>query len=408
MDILFLTMYNFRSFSDSGIYEDLMREFVKNGHRVFAVSPTEKRNGERTNIARQGDGFSLLRVRTGNLQKTNIIEKGIATVRVAAQFTTAIKKHFRGVKFDLIMYSTPPITLVDTIEYFKKRDSARTFLLLKDIFPQNALDIGVLNKRGLKGVIYKYFRKKEKNLYAISDHIGCMSEANKRYVSDNNPETAEDKLSVVPNGIEPKDVSQTSDEKTRMREKYGLPQDKTVFVYGGNLGKPQDIPFVIECFKRLKTNKDAFFFIVGDGTEYGLLEEFVETERPENLKVMKRIPRDDFDGMVASCDVGMIFLDHRFTIPNYPSRLLSYMQAGIPVLACTDPNTDVGKDIASNGFGLWCESNDSEKFCDVVNDMIKSDLKAMGERAKKYLDENFTVAESYKIIMEQLAKGTEK
>lgn len=82
MNILFLTMYNFRSFSDSGIYEDLMREFVKNGHRVFAVSPTEKRNGERTNIARQGDGFSLLRVRTGNLQKTNIIEKGIATVRV--------------------------------------------------------------------------------------------------------------------------------------------------------------------------------------------------------------------------------------------------------------------------------------------------------------------------------------
>lgn len=90
-------------------------------------------------------------------------------------------------KFDLIIYSTPPITFQRAVEYVKERDNAQTYLLLKDIFPQNAVDIGILSKNGWKGLIYKYFRKKEKKLYGISDRIGCMSEANCKYILSHNP-----------------------------------------------------------------------------------------------------------------------------------------------------------------------------------------------------------------------------
>ena len=88
---------------------------------------------------------------------------------------------------------------------------------------------------------------------------------------------------------------------------------------------------------------DVFFLIVGDGTEFAKIEAYVNEDKPSNVKLMKRLPKEDYDKMVGACDVGMIFLDHRFTIPNFPSRLLSYMQAKIPVLACTDVNTDIGK-----------------------------------------------------------------
>ena len=91
MNILFLTMYAFRSLSDSGIYEDMLREFVQNGHSVYAVSPIEKREGEKTHVAESFAGFALLRVKTGDLQKTGFLKKGIATLRVPTQFTKAIK-----------------------------------------------------------------------------------------------------------------------------------------------------------------------------------------------------------------------------------------------------------------------------------------------------------------------------
>ena len=102
--------------------------------------------------------------------------------------------------------------------------------------------------------------------------------------------------------------------------------------------------------------------IVGDGTEYGVLERYVEWDKPVNVKLMKSLPKEDYDTMVGACDVGLIFLDHRFTIPNFPSHLLPYMQAKLPVLAVTDPNTDIGKVITVGGFGWWVESNDAELF----------------------------------------------
>ena len=98
----------------------------------------------------------------------------------------------------------------------------------------------------------------------------------------------------------------------------------------------------------------------------------------------------------------MIFLDHRFTIPNFPSRLLSYMQAGIPVLAVTDPNTDIGKVIVDGGFGWWCESNDVKAFYGKVQEAYKSNLADMGMKAFRYLEDHYSVEKGYEIIMRHL------
>ena len=117
------------------------------------------------------------------------------------------------------------------------------------------------------------------------------------------------------------------------------------------------------------------------------------------MKLMKSLPKEDYDRMIAACDVGMIFLDHRFTIPNFPSRLLSYMQVKLPVLACTDPNTDIGKIIVEGRFGWWCESNDVESFDRIINQIKKANLVSMGENAMQYLQQNYTVKKAYEVIM---------
>ena len=103
--------------------------------------------------------------------------------------------------------------------------------------------------------------------------------------------------------------------------------------------------------------------------------------------------------MVAACDVGLIFLDHRFTIPNFPSRLLSYMQAKLSVLACTDPNTDIGQVITAGGFGWWCESNSTDAFVECVNKACEADLTPMGENGYAYLEEHYSVAKSSELIL---------
>lgn len=401
MRVLFFTTGTIGNISNPGIYSDLLRCFANNGHEVYIVSSREKRFNRETELIDEGMCKHLY-VKIGNLTKTNLIEKGISTLTIESKYLNAVKEYFGNVKFDLVLCSTPPITLVKAIEYVKKRDSAKTYLLLKDIFPQNAIDLGILKTSGLKGLIYKHFRNKEKRLYAISDKIGCMSQANCDFILKHNPEIDPKKVEICPNSIEVIDMRIAENEREEMRKNYDIPLEKKVFVYGGNLGKPQGISFVIDCLKAELKNKQAYFLIVGDGTEFGVLEKFFNEFKPKNMKLMKRLPKEDYDKMVAACDVGMIFLDYRFTIPNFPSRLLSYMQAGLPVLACTDSNTDVGKVITNGGFGWWCESNSVSDFDNTVKEIMNSNLKEKGNNAFVYLKEHYSADVAYKVIMKEL------
>ena len=400
MNVLFLCLCAF-SISANGIYSDLLREMLRDGHSVYLISPKEQNGGGRDDVVREGNAH-IVRVKTGRIQKTNIIEKGINTILIEPRYKRAIKKHFKNIKFDLVLYPTPPITFTNVVKYVKKRDGARSYLMLKDIFPQNAVDLGMMSKSGLKGVIYRYFRRKEKKLYAVSDRIGCMSPANVEYLLKHDPEVPPEKVELCPNSIEARDLSLTAEGKISMREKYGLPLDKMIFVYGGNIGKPQGVPFIIECLRSRLDDPDAYFLIAGSGTEYGKLEDFFAKYKPSNMKLMKRIPKDDYDRMIAACDVGMIFLDHRFTIPNFPSRLLSYMQAKLPVLACTDPNTDIGKIIVDGGFGWWCESDDVQIFNNMVEKVKTDDLKTLGQKGFEYLEREYSVCNTYRMISDSI------
>ena len=416
MNIIFLTMARITGIESRGIYQDLMRKFRDEGHTVYIVTPSERRLRESTRLVNLNDndnldlngkgvgGVHFLRVKTLNLQKTNAIEKGVGQVLVESQYKAAIKKYLSDVKFDLVLYSTPPIAFPKVIAYLKRKNpQAMTYLLLKDIFPQNAVDLGMMSKTGVKGVLYKFFRKKEKKLYALSDYIGCMSPANVAYLLKHNPEIARERVEVAPNSIElTSSESPDPAEKDAVRAKCGLPIDKPVFIYGGNLGKPQGIPFLIKCLEANMNRRDSHFVIIGTGTELPKLKQWHSAERPRNVTVMDGLPKEEYDHLVRACDVGLIFLDHRFTIPNYPSRLLSYLENKMPVLCATDPNTDMGRIAEENGFGLWCESNSVQAFTSKLDQLIHSDRKEMGEKGYAFLEANYMVENTYDAIVAHL------
>lgn len=385
-----------------GIYPSLLRRFRDEGFGVYIVAPRERSLGMKTELVVK-DGATVLGVRTLNLQKTSVIEKGIGQVSIEMLYKKAINKYLRGIHFDLILYSTPPITFPNVISYLKKANpDAKTYLLLKDIFPQNAVDIGMMSKTGVKSILYRYFRNKEKKLYRLSDHIGCMSPANVEYVLKHNPEVSAERVEVAPNSVELNDNHNDSENQIFIKEKYGLPTDKPIFIYGGNLGKPQGIPFLIECLNANANRNDCYFVVVGTGTELPKLKQWYSDNQPKSVKVMDGLPKNEYDMLARSCDVGMIFLDHRFTIPNFPSRLLSYLENKMPVICATDPNTDMGRMAEENGFGFWCESDSEEAFTVILDKMIRSDRKAMGQKGYDYLCQNYMVDNTYSTIIKHL------
>lgn len=398
MNVLFLTLSNMENINERGIYTDLVRELAKNGLNMYVVFPRERRTNLPTELE-DFDNIKILKVRTGNITEVKNIEKGISTLTIENQFLKNIKKFFSGVHFDLVLYATPPVTFEKVVSYFKKNHQSKTYLILKDIFPQNAVDISMVKEGSL---IWKYFRRKEKKLYKVSDMIGCMSEGNVRYILTENRYIEREKIEIFPNAIEPAHTIESKNNATF--EKFSIPKNSTLYVYGGNLGKPQGIEFLLKIIANFHRIRNGYLVIVGSGTEFELIEDFINDLKPKNVRLFRKIPKNEYDELLSITDVGLIFLDYRFTIPNIPSRLTDYMEHSLPVIAATDQNTDLKDIIIESNCGLWSESIEIESFITNAKKLAGNETlrKQMGENARTYLEENCDIRKTVKIILKHL------
>lgn len=398
MNILFLSLLDFDDLTESNIYTDLLREFVEKGHCVSIISPSERRKNGEEKLIQVSDNCKILKLKIGNIQKTNTLEKGISTITIEKNFLRGIKKFFSDIKFDLILYSTPPVTFQKIVLYVKKRDGAKSYLLLKDIFPQNAVDLEKFSK---KGIIYRYFRKKEENLYKVSDFIGTMSEGNTHFLLKHNKFIDEEKVEVNPNSVRINEISKISDyEKEKIRGKFGIARNDLILLYGGNLGAPQGIDFLLKIVDELEEKQKIFLLIIGSGTEYSKIEHHILNNQIKNTHLIPYLPKEEYTKIEQSADVGLIFLDSRFTIPNIPSRMLGYLQAGLPILAATDSHTDLNAIISTNNFGKWSMHGDLSGFVDNIAQIKDKKIRdKMSENGISYLKKHCDVVNSYNLIM---------
>lgn len=399
MNVLLLTIATKKS---QKMNRDIANEFVKDGHNVYIVCPEDDEN-QKCDTFQHIDGIWYLFVINRNMVgRIGIIRKTINLLSIDSIYKKAIINANLKSGIDLILFSTPPITLANTIKWAKKRFGANTYLMLKDIFPQNAVDMGMMRKTGIMGLVYKYFRLKEKKLYQISDYIGCMSTANCRYMHEHNPNISEEKVGICVNSYAEEPL--ISINRSEIRKLYQIPENKVVFLYGGNLGKPQGLQFFADVLKENAQKEDRYFLICGGGNDQKTIINYIEKEHPANVQYMPAIPAEEFDKLSRACDVGLVFLDYRFTIPNFPSRMLSIMLNQMPILAATDTNTDVGEVIADGDMGWWCESREPSEFSKLLDYICENPDQVItkGENARKYYEENYTSRVAYHQILSGL------
>ena len=390
---------------DQNIYTDLMKCFVRHGHTVTVVCSDE--NGDNLNrmaFSREiENGIDVIRVKTpSNVGNVSMIKKGIATLFEDAFFLSAVKKSIPNEKYDLILCSTPPITLTNTIDYLQKRNNTFVYLMLKDIFPQNAVDLGIIRKNS---IIYKYFRTVEKRLYNKCNYIGCMSNANIKYILEHNEQIPKDRVGLCVNSLDDTVVYQCGPEKESILAEFEIPVNRTIFIYGGSLGAPQGIDQLIEFLRRQNNLDDRFYVICGKGKEAWKIQEYIDLTRPTNVRYIPWIEYRKYEKLAGACDIGMVLLNPNFTIPNFPSRLLTLTRNGMPVFCATDSVTDVGKIVAENGFGWSCNSGNVDEMISVADVICnsKSSYEDMGLRARQFYLDNYTTENTYLQIMDTIS-----
>ena len=389
MRILFL--FQIFEFNKSTIYLDLVRECRDRGHAVSLIAGTSDMSLP-TGVV-DVEGIRTVYMKLPDQFGAGAAKKALIQMSIPGRIKSILKDGFNKETFDIIAYPTPPITLAPVLKYCKKHyKSAIKYLMLKDIFPQNAVDLGMFS---YSSPIYKYYRSLEKQLYEYSDRIGCMSEANIEYLKAHNPEIPNKKIEYFPNTAAVHELPVKSD----CTASEGLS-----IVFGGNMGRPQDIDGLIASVRACRECKDlddVSFYFIGDGSESRKIEDFIKKESPANFTYRHQMPRDEYEQLVNNADAGLISLSADFTIPNFPSRMLPYMQKAKPMLAVVDEATDIDICITEEAHcGYAVSSGDSEAFISGIRWLKanKDKLPELGMNGRRYFEQYFNVGVSVDIL----------
>lgn len=392
--IIFLALGYSNVSISTNLYTDLIGEFHRQGHDVLVVAPAKTSKDSGLKIE---GGVKVLRVTTLPLFGVGPIRKGISNLLLPFQYKKALRKHKIKLDFNLILMPTPPITLVNIAEWIKLKSGGKLYLILRDIFPQNAVDLKMMKENGC---LHKFFRKQECKLYEIVDSIGCMSKANVDYVKLHNPKIEDKKLHLLPNW---ENSPNPVDDKSIMsiRQKYDL-QNRFVVIFGGTLGRPQKMENIVKLAESCQEIEDMVFFVIGSGTEKKRIELF--SINLNNFILKDTVPKDDYYQILAAADVGLISLSDEFTIPNFPSKVLSYFGLKKPVLASLDLQTDFGHMLEETESGFWAEAGNTallkEKLLVLYNS--KEERERLGLNGYIYMKEYLTTNIAYKTICENI------
>ena len=242
------TLIKMTSIDNRGIYPDMVKEFVKRGHHVDYYFPSSKE------FKISGINYSLnsIYIKQKFQKNTNFFFKFFTYLYIDYKFSKFIKRSKKI--YDLLIIATPSIFQINIVNTFKaKYSKSKTLLLLKDIFPDNAIDLGLFNRFPFKRLIIIFFNFLELKLYKSNTFIGCMNISNYDYILRKYPILIK-KLFVSPNSIAFYQAKKVD------HEFFNLPKNKKVFLYVGNLGIPQNII----GFKRIieETNENLFFIII--------------------------------------------------------------------------------------------------------------------------------------------------
>jgi glycosyltransferase involved in cell wall biosynthesis len=386
---------------NTNMYTALVQELTTLGHEVRVIAPTVDTS---SHVAIEG-GVPVLRVRSGSLFKTNLFVKGVNNLLLNSRYKKAVQKFWPDWVVDWIITSTPPITLAGLINGLKIRHRARLYLILRDIFPQNARDLGMIRNP----FVFSYFRRRERELYGISDIIGCMSPGNIEFLRRQDPQVASaGKLTYFPNWIRPRSGELEGKATDGFRKKFQM-EGKFIALFGGNFGKPQKMEFLLDLARRAQHLPDVVFCLIGDGTEREKIRNLVKRENLSNIVMLKRMPQSEYQALISEADIGLVNLSDKFTIPNIPSRTLGYWDASLPVLAATDLHTDLDESMLKKyNAGLWAQTGKiDDYFAQFMRLYQNPELrKALGQNGRKAVETDFSVRTAAGRLLEQI-KNTE-
>lgn len=373
---------------------DLARELAALGHRPVMIVPSPL-SGRAWAVERL-DGVEVLRVAAPETRTPSFVRRAIAEMWLPFAMLRSLRKSpYRSAKWDLLAWYSPPIFFGPLIWVLRRSSGARTYLILRDIFPEWAVDLGLVRK----GPIYLVFKAIAALQYAVADVIGVQTPSNLAYLSrwarspHRRVEVLHNWLAATPN------------------VGCSIAVDKTVlagrkiFVYIGNMGVAQGMDIFVELIQALRHRADIGFLFVGRGSEFAKLEAEKASRELNNVLFFGEIDSSEIPGLLQQCHVGLVALHPDHKTHNIPGKFVSYVQYGLPVLARVNGGTDLERLIEDEEVGKVYAGSSVDELKRLAEGLADNEAlrHSMSGRGRQLASRMFSPATAARQIVASLA-----
>ncbi len=369
---------------------ELSSEFVHRGYQVDVFTP--EASMAQSFVLSQLDGVNVYRFKSGEIKNTSLIKRGINEVLLSFRAWFYLRNTFKNNKYDLIVNYSPTIFWSCIVFFLKKKNNAFSYLILRDFFPQWIIDNKIIAKNSFVAHFFRFF---EKLNYKSSDVIGIQSPNNISFFKSQCGDKY--KISLLYNWAKLENEKYFGES---YREKLNL-EDKIIFLYGGNIGKAQDMSNLIRLALRVKQKENVHFLFVGQGDEVNLIKENIIEHNLSNITYLPPISQNEFKKLLTEVDIGLFTLCKSHQSHNFPGKLLGYMVNEIPILGSINPGNDLREIIDEFNAGFISVNGDDDILYENAIKLIDDPLlrNEMGKNAKLLLIDKFTVESAVNNIL---------
>ena len=374
--------------SASHLMLELAEELHDRHHQVTLITTWPEYNLDRDSAQRSftekeiENGITVLRVKTLPHHNVNYLLRGVAQLFMPAQFLYKLRQY--RIRPDVVVVYSPPLPLALVGSWFRHK-KIRFVLNVQDLFPQNAIDLGVLTH----SIQIRFFRVLENFAYHTADVVTVHSDGNQKIVLQQYPKL-ENKLRTLHNWVDV-EHHQTGIVNIDFRSKWNI-QEKYIAVFAGVMGPSQYLKFVLQVAEQMQDQSELLFLLVGDGKEKEKLQNLAREKSLNNVRFEGFVSREAYQDLLRICSIGLVCLSPQNQTPVIPGKILGYMAAGLPLAAFLQSASDGYGIIKSAKCGVSADSADKDACIQAMQDLMsQSDSFAkLGQNGKNYATENFS------------------
>ena len=303
---------------------DLSREFARQGHSWTILLPQSDQ--QESCRLEEFDGTQVLRLKAPRTKDINYVRRTLGELIMPFAMLHHLRKSpLANERWDGVVWYTPSIFHSPLASALKKSSGCKGYLIVRDIFPEWAVDLGIMGR----GLPYRFFDAVARYQYSVADVIGVQTSGNLGYFERWQQQPGR-RLEVLQNWLD-----KPAQTRCSIRVDETPLAGRKVLVYAGNMGVAQGMDILLDLAKQRQLMNVVFF---------------------------DEIHPDEIPDLYSQCSAGIVALDPRHKSHNIPGKFLTYVQSGLPVLAYINAGNDLADLIRTEEVGRVSEGGTVEQL----------------------------------------------